>query len=400
VRLLSISPAPLRGGAEEYALTIATAARAHGWTVLAGLPAAEGTRTMVGDLARAGIRVGALPCIDPWLGGMPASAREVWSAACETAGLVRAARPDVVHLTLAWPAFGLSSLLAPALVGVPAVVVFQLVPEAPELQGPSALYRLIAARRQRWVAVSQHGRAVIAQAVGVAPRSIEVIHNGVAAAERAETRDAAVRAAVRGELGVPPDSRLVVSVGRLHEQKAHADLCRATVSLLARHADVYVAVAGEGPERAELERLTDALALRGRMRWLGRRDDVPRLLAAADVFAFPSRFEGLPFALAEAMAAGVPVVTAAFPGADELVRHREQGLLVEVGDVPALADGLAWALEHPEAMEAMARAARDRVRGFSRERMIERTLALLARSAWAPRGTRLAHALRRQYTPV
>jgi glycosyltransferase involved in cell wall biosynthesis len=376
-----ISPASVRGGAEEYALTIAMAAKSRGWVVTAAVPEADGTRSLVDDLHNAGIPVRTLPCIDPWEGGTPPTVRDLWSATGQTIRLLRKVRPDVVHLTIPWPSSALSSLLAPAILSVPAVVVFALVPQTLALPYPAVLYKAMRARRQQWVAVSAHGRRVIANGLGVPLRSIEHIANGVPRARLAVGGDeerAAARAAVRRELGLPSESRLIVSVGRLHKQKAHADLCVAAASLVRRHAELYVLVAGEGPERPELESLTNELELRGRFLLLGLRHDVPDLLLAADVFAFPSHFEGMPFALIEAMAAGLPVVTAAFPGVDEIIDHSRDGMITPIGDIPALIDALDVALARTEAIEAMARLAQERARTFSEERMLDRTLALLA----------------------
>jgi glycosyltransferase involved in cell wall biosynthesis len=290
----------------------------------------------------------------------------------------------VVHLTLAWPGFGLWAMLAPALLDVPAVVVYQLVPESPILRWPPAVYKAIRARRQRWVAVSEHARDVLARALGMRAHSIDIIRNGASpvlhsAIDPHERTKA--RAALRRELGLPQNSRIVLSVGRLHAQKAHADLCAAAAPLVKRDRELYVLVAGEGPERVNLERLTGKLGLDGRVQWLWRRHDVPRLLAASDLFAFTSRYEGSPFALAEAIVAGLPVVSTAFPGAQEMVRNRQDGLLVPVGDTTALQGALEWALDHSDAMDAMACASRDRAREFSESRMVEKTLELLAQVA-------------------
>jgi glycosyltransferase involved in cell wall biosynthesis len=358
--------------------------------VSAATPHVAGTNAVARDLLDAGISVSPLPCIDPWEGGAAATPRELRQATWQTARVLRRAAPDVVHLTLPWPEFGMASLGAPALLNVPAVVVFQLVPASPALRWPAIAYKLIKARRQRWVAVSGYARDTLAGALRMTADSIDVIRNGASAAfyevvgydERARTRRA-----IRHELGLPTDATLILSVGRLHEQKGHANLCAAVAPLVQRDERVHLVIAGDGPERVNLERLTDQLQLSGRVQWLGHRDDARRLLIACDLFAFPSRFEGAPFALAEAMAMGVPVVTAAFPGADEMVDNRRHGVVVPVSDVLALRHALEWALEHEDAMAAMGRAARDRAEEFSAERMLDSTLDLLEQAASA-RGSR------------
>jgi glycosyltransferase involved in cell wall biosynthesis len=240
------------------------------------------------------------------------------------------------------------------------------------------------ARRQRWLAVSKHGRDVLVRRLGLPSGAIDVVRNGVppssVAALSSSERDH-IRATVRRETGLATDSRIVLSVGRLDGQKAHADLIAAVGPILRAHPDLHVLIAGDGPERSSLADLAAEVDPGGRLKLLGRRDDVPRLIAASDLFAFPSHFEGLPFALAEAMAGGCPVVAARFPGADELIRDGTDGLLVPVGNTAALRTALERALENPAATAVMARAAQDRVSAFTEQRMVERTMSFLEESA-------------------
>jgi glycosyltransferase involved in cell wall biosynthesis len=367
-------------------MTVAIAAKARGWPVSVATPHIAGENSVERELRDAGISVRPLPCIDPWEGGAPATLRELRHAMWQTARVLHRGAPDVVHLTVPWPEFGMASLGAPALLNLPAVVVFQLVPPSPALRWPSTAYKLIKRRRQRWVAVSDYARHTLAGALQMPGDSIDVIRNGASAAfyERVgqDERDR-TRHAIRRELGVPPDATLILSVGRLHEQKGHADLCAAIAPLVRHNQRLHVVIAGDGPERINLARLTDQLDLRGRVHWLGHRDDARSLLIACDLFGFPSHFEGAPFALAEAMAMGVPIVTAAFPGADEMVDDRRDGLVFPPADVVALRGALEWALEHEDEMTAMGRAARTRAEEFSEERMLDSTFALLEQAAGA-----------------
>jgi glycosyltransferase involved in cell wall biosynthesis len=171
------------------------------------------------------------------------------------------------------------------------------------------------------------------------------------------------------------DGRIVGNVARLAEQKGHRDLIAAAARVLERHPDVRFAVAGDGELRGELERLAEPLG--DRFVFLGSRDDVPDLLASFEVFAFPSRFEGLCLAVIEAQAAGVPVVATPVGGIRETVVDGETGWLVPTRDVDALAERISWCLEHPDEARRVAEDARRRVRErFSVERMVAETLAL------------------------
>jgi glycosyltransferase involved in cell wall biosynthesis len=171
------------------------------------------------------------------------------------------------------------------------------------------------------------------------------------------------------------EGRIVGNVARLAEQKGQSDLVAAAPPVLERHPDVRFVVVGDGELRAQLEEL--ARPLGGRFELLGERDDVPDLLASFDVFAFPSRFEGLCLAVIEAQAAGVPVVATPVGGIKETVVDGETGRLVPVGDVEALAAAILAVLDDPESARRMAETARARVlERFAVERMVAETLAL------------------------
>jgi glycosyltransferase involved in cell wall biosynthesis len=171
------------------------------------------------------------------------------------------------------------------------------------------------------------------------------------------------------------DGTIVGNVARLSEQKGHRDLIAAAPRVLERNPDVRFVVAGDGELRAELEGL--AAPLGDSFVFLGERRDVPDLLASFDVFAFPSRFEGLCLAVIEAQAAGVPVIATPVGGIRENVVDGETGWLVPPRDVDALAERISWALEHGEESRRLADEARIRVlERFSAERMVAETLAL------------------------
>lgn len=137
---------------------------------------------------------------------------------------------------------------------------------------------------------------------------------------------------VRAEFGLRPEQSLVVSVGRLHRQKAHDVLIRAAAQWTGRDPAPLVVLAGDGPQRNELQ---DLIAATGApVRLLGRRTDVADLLAAADVAALASRWEARPLAVQEAMALGTAVVATDVGGVAQLVGGG--AVLVPAGDVDAL----------------------------------------------------------------
>ena len=268
---------------------------------------------------------------------------------------LRQLRPRIVHATDVFP----QAQLAARLVGVRKLYVTHHTPELP--------------RRDNLV-----GRTW--QRIGWATRP-EVIYTS-------ETDRRADRRTLRSHvvpLGIDLarfangrrvlDGRIVGNVARLAEQKGHRDLIAAAPIVLEQHPDVRFVVAGGGELREELEEL--ARPLGDRFELLGERDDVPDLLASFEVFAFPSRFEGLCLAVIEAQAAGVPVVATPVGGIRETVVDGRTGRLVPLRDVEALAAAIVEVLDEPDAAHRMAETARARVlERFAVERMVAETLAL------------------------
>lgn len=137
---------------------------------------------------------------------------------------------------------------------------------------------------------------------------------------------------------------------------------------------------GQGPLAEELEAERDRLGLGGRFRFLGYREDPVRVLLAGDVFCLSSRFEGLPIALLEAMAAGLPAVATRVGGVPAVVTDGREGRLVAAGDPAALAAAIV-SLRDPEARARAAAAAGERVRAFNIDGAVRRQQELYARLA-------------------
>jgi glycosyltransferase involved in cell wall biosynthesis len=178
------------------------------------------------------------------------------------------------------------------------------------------------------------------------------------------------RAEVRAELDLEPDASLVVTVSRLHPQKALHVLLGALEKLPPR---VHLAVVGEGPLEAELKETAAALRISERVAWLGFRDDVGDYLAAADVFCLSSRWEAVALAAKEAVLVDTPVVATDVGGMRELLEDGVSGRLVPSDDPSALAAALLDVLEHPDRAAAYARNARAAVAArFSTAEMLNR----------------------------
>jgi glycosyltransferase involved in cell wall biosynthesis len=259
-------------------------------------------------------------------------------------------RPDVVHANSSKA--GILGRIAATLTGVP-VRVFTVHGWAFRAYDPpaSTLY-LWADRAMRRLTTRIVCVAESELSSGVAARTCDpartvVIPNGVPL-DRPQRRHPA-------RLDEPAT---ILSVGRLRAPKDFLTLVRAAARLPARSARVRIV--GDGPDRTELEAEIDRLALDGTVELMGERADVPELLAAADVFVLPSRSEGMPMSVLEAMAAGLPVVASAVGGVPELVQDGTTGALVAPGDPDALGAALAALAGDPAARGRLGAAGRAR----------------------------------------
>ena len=217
------------------------------------------------------------------------------------------------------------------------------------------------------VCVSEGVRRFSATTGGLDPARLVVIPNGVDPAifDRATAVD-------RASLGLTPDATLILYVGRLDPQKGLPVLLDAFARAAPDRPQVHLALAGDGPERAALHARTEAdPVLKDRVRWLGRRDDVPGLLRTADVVVLPSLWEGMPNVVLEAMAAKRAVIATRVEGSEDLVVPGETGWLVPPGAVEPLADALLEASADRDRLAQFGRVGRARVDAeFTPERVV------------------------------
>jgi GalNAc-alpha-(1->4)-GalNAc-alpha-(1->3)-diNAcBac-PP-undecaprenol alpha-1,4-N-acetyl-D-galactosaminyltransferase len=147
----------------------------------------------------------------------------------------------------------------------------------------------------------------------------------------------------------------IVAMGRLGREKGFDVLLRALPRILSDRPNWTVIILGEGPLRQDLEVLRNRLGLKDRVEFVGLSPEPHPVLAASDVFVLPSRHEGFPMALVEAMGLGLPVVTADYPGHDEIVTAGHDALVVPREDEEALANALARLMDDPDLRRLLAR---------------------------------------------
>jgi glycosyltransferase involved in cell wall biosynthesis len=196
-----------------------------------------------------------------------------------------------------------------------------------------AIDRRLSSWTDRVVGNSDAVVAYYAQA-GIPREKLVRIYSGIEPTEPATVDGGAVRV----ELGLAPDAPLILFAGRLYPQKRVDDLLFSLDLLQHVEPRARTLIVGDGPlrdrliERANAFQLLDAK----RVQFLGHRNDVPRLMAAADLVVLPSAYEGLPNVVLEAMRLAKPVVATAAPGTTEIVIDRRTGILVPIGDRPAM----------------------------------------------------------------
>jgi len=224
--------------------------------------------------------------------------------------------------------------------------------------------RLLLRPRDRVVAVGEAVRMALIRNEGLPAKRVDVIYNGIPIERFDRPFSPEERADARREMGVGPDDLALIQVARLDYLKDHATALRALRRLADRLPRSRLVLVGEGPEEPAIRALTAELGLEGRVRMLGSRKDVPRLLAAADLALLTSISEGIPLTLIEAMAAGLPVVSTDVGGVAEVVVDQRTGLLAPSGGDSALADAIAALADDPEARRRMGALGRERARQF------------------------------------
>lgn len=233
--------------------------------------------------------------------------------------------------------------------------------------------------------------AEVCRQSGINADKLHVVHDGVPPSF-AESGD---RLRGRASLGVSPNTSLLLVVSKLTDHKGHRFLIDAMPELVRQHPDLQLALAGDGELREDLEKQTRALHLNDRVHFLGYRNDVPDLLAAADVVVQPSHLEGLCSSLIDAMFAARPIVATRAGGIPDLLDSSENqapvAALVKPRSPEQLATAIDACLRDPQTANARAQAARVRaLQQFTDDAMVEQTLEVL-QSLWHGKFGEVSH---------
>ncbi len=351
------------GGGQRQLCALAVGLRQRGCE--SWVAARPETRLAV-ELGRAGVPV--VP-LSPWCEWDPRAVSRLRAALLD-------ARADVVHAHAAHAV----ALAALARAGTAARLMVTRRVALPLRKNPFSRWKY--ARSARFIAVSERVQGAL-RASGIGPARISVVRSGVDVTRAVRRAD---QATLRS-LGVDRRHPLVVMVSALVPPHKDPETFVAGIAAV-RDAgrDVQALLVGAGPLARAAERARRRYGLEGVLWLAGHRSDAVALLAAADVAVLSSRDEGLGTTLLDAMLAGVPVVSTAAGGVVEIVRDGVDGLLVPVGDGPALGAAILRVLDDPGLRAALVAAAHERVRHFSIERTVDGTLEAYRMLAGDPFG--------------
>ena len=329
--------------------------------------------TLAGQLRRKGLAV-AVVCLSrsgPLAQGLAQAGAAVYSvtsrgrwdlgAVLRLSKILQHIRPDVVNVH---DRFSLPYLVAANRIATGAPIVLSCHGLLLSSVRPTWAQVLAARDVDAFTAVSPEVAAAYARFLR-AGKPFELLANGIDPIEP----DAERGRQLRDDLGIDPSTFVFLSVGAVKAEKGYSDLLAACERLCARNGgeSLTVLVAGAPAEQSHLEELQQQVAdkrLGCVIRFLGHVDNVAALYAAADALVLPSRTEGLPLALLEAMSAGLPVVATAVGGVPGLLATAEAGLLVPPARPDALADAMAELLESPTLRSGLSRRAAGVVRRY------------------------------------
>ena len=292
--------------------------------------------------------------------------------------ILRAEKPDLVHAHM--PISGFLARLAARIAGVPKVAytchgfLFNHAASSVPRRGLSFVMEWLAARVTDVFLTVSEAEARDARRLHIAHHA-EAVRNG--RDPSVFCPDPAARARIRAELLVPEDRVVIIAVSRLVWHKGYPDLAAAMRAV--PEAELWVVGERLDSDRgADMAALLRDAGLGDRLRMLGYRGDIPALLAAADIFTLPSRFEGLPMSVIEAMLTGLPVVATDVRGPAEQVVDNETGLLVPAGDPAALGAALGRLARDADLRSRMGQAGRQRaLERYDEAKVLARTLDLL-----------------------
>jgi glycosyltransferase involved in cell wall biosynthesis len=206
--------------------------------------------------------------------------------------------------------------------------------------------------------------------VGIDSARIGVCANGIELVRLSEAEIQEKRRAMRRQLGIDEDVKVAINVGRFSAEKGQHTIIAVNERLMRDYGNALVwLLCGDGPTLDGVRRQAEVGGMTN-VRFLGRITGVYDYLCASDIFVMPSDFEGMPNAMMEAMACGLPCISTDRSGAVDVARHGHEALFYQVGDLAAMEQHVRFLLDHPGDARAMGRRARERLGEFSIDRSV------------------------------
>ncbi len=276
---------------------------------------------------------------------------------------LRHINPSVFHAHLPWHLRCTFGILCAFFARIPAIVATLHAYQENIGRKELIIQKLLSILVDRYIAVSQ-GIAKQFKKVTPFDGNVLVIHNGICIDKFSKTNMDDPLSSMKAE----KRSTTILMIARMDKYKGYEDL----ISAAALIPQANFVLAGEGPERKNLERKVKEQDIKDRVLFLGYREDIPSLLHSCDLFVLPSLFEGLPLTILEAMAAGKAVIASNISGIDEIITDGKTGFLVPPKDPEALASVIKTCISNPEIAQKVAQAGNIRVKKeFSDKKMLK-----------------------------
>jgi teichuronic acid biosynthesis glycosyltransferase TuaC len=295
------------------------------------------------------------PCIPGGLGLASAGAFLYASLIAKVRELNRSQPIDLIHAHAALPCGHAAALLGREL-NIPCVVT---------VHGMDAYFdNQVQGRAGQWCRrVSQFVYRSAARVICISGKVAENVLEGATAHIQAKVIYNSVNTDKFSPASVDQPRNTILSVGNLIPIKGHELLLRALAAVLPQHPEFSCEIIGGGPELHRLMRLASQLNLAGQVRFLGRqnRSQVAEAMRRCAIFALPSRYEGLGCVYLEAMSAGKAAIGCRGQGIDEIIRHKDNGWLIDPDDMPGLVDGLSSLLQNLQLRQQIGASARDTI---------------------------------------
>lgn len=277
------------------------------------------------------------------------------SAIPRLAKYLRRVSADLVHTQLEFS--DVLGNFSAKLLGLPSVSTIHTMPSQ-DMDAKSKMHQNLEMFSLRYfcdtvISVSEEARQFHLKISNALPHKIQTIYNGIDLSNFMAINRNTEFVAVRNEFSIPNDAKVLMTVAVLRELKGIQFMIRALPEILSKQPDAYYLIVGSGAHRDALEQEVKKLDVTNRVIFSGKRSDIPRLLAATDIFVLPTLTEALPTVLAEAMAAHLPMVACAVGGIPEMIENGKNGILIPPADPQALANACIQLLTDPERCKSM-----------------------------------------------